>query len=301
LNTNSVYRNSLRALTALAFATLAHAAVLGQVPSPTEPEAPPGQQVPDGNQNTSQDVNAAKPAQAGGSIHFLRILLRDQKAIFGSPLAIKRRDAKWLVPLATATAVLIATDRRASDELTPGHDPLGRSKSISSLGSGYVTFGTAGSIFALGALTHHEHLRETGALGLEALIDSAIVGGVMKAATGRQRPSQGDGDFWRGGNSFPSGHTITAWALATVVAEQYHDKPLVRIGAYGIAAAIGVSRFTAGSHYPSDVLVGGSLGYLIGRYVVRAHGKDAGRRSPLITPYVNHPTRTVGARVSLPL
>ena len=156
-------------------------------------------------------------------------------------------------------------------------------------------------MFALGTLTHHERLRETGALGLEALIDSAIVAGALKAAAGRQRPSQGDGDFWKRGNSFPSGHTITAWALATVVAEQYHDKPLIQFGAYGIAAAIGVSRFTSVSHYPSDVLIGGSLGYLIGRYVVRAHGKDAGRKSPQVTPYVDHPTKTFGARVVLPL
>src|SRR6185295_7518686 len=106
-------------------------------------------------------------------------------------------------------------------------------------GSGYVTFGAAGSMFALGALTHNERLKATGTLGLEALIDSAIVGGAMKAIAGRQRPSQGDGDFWKGGNSFPSGHTITVWALATVVAEQYHDKPLVQIAAYGVATAIG--------------------------------------------------------------
>ena len=300
MNRNPAYRKSLRALMALTFAAMAHVAALGQIPSPSDPGISPGTQAP-GDQGTPRNVSAAKAAQPGGSGHFLRLLLRDQKAIFGSPLAIKRSDAKWLVPLATVTAILIATDRRASDALRPGHDPLGRSNAISSLGSGYLTFGTAGSMFALGALTHHERLRETGALGLEALIDSAIVGGAMKAMARRQRPSQGDGDFWKGGNSFPSGHTITAWALATVVAEQYHDKPLIRIGAYGIAAAIGLSRFTGGSHYPSDVLIGGSLGYLIGRYVVRAHGKDGGRKSPSITPYVNHPTRTFGARVSLPL
>ena len=300
MNKSSVYRNSLCTLMALIFAALVQNAALAQVPA-IDAEARAEQQSTDGNQTTAQDPTVAKPAEPRGSAHFLRILLRDQKAIFGSPFAIKPRDAKWLVPLATATAILISTDRRAASELTPGHDPLGSSKAISSLGSGYVTFGAAGSMFALGALTHHDHLKETGALGLEALIDSAIVGGAMKAATGRQRPSQGDGDFWRGGNSFPSGHTITAWALATVVAEQYRDKPLIQIGAYGIATAIGVARFTAGSHYPSDVVIGGSLGYLIGRYVVRAHAKDRGRRSPQVTPYVDHPTRTFGARVVLPL
>ena len=285
---------------ALIFAAIVHVAAFGQIPSPGSVGISSDQKAQE-DQGTSQNVSTAKAAPAGGAGHFLRLLARDQKAIFGSPVAIRRRDAKWLVPLAGVTAVLIATDQRASDALSPRHDPLGRSSAISSLGSGYVTFGTAGSMFALGALTHNERLKETGVLGLEALIDSAIVGGVIKAATRRQRPSQGDGSFWKGGNSFPSGHTITVWALATVVGEQYRDKPLVRIAAYGVASLIGVSRFTAGNHFPSDVLIGGSFGYLIGRYVVRAHVKDGGHKSPSITPYVNRPTRTFGARVSLPL
>ena len=300
MNRNSVYRKSLRVLMALTFAAMAQTVALGQIPSTSEVGTPIDQQAAK-DQGTPQNVDPATSAPEGGSGRFLRHLLRDQKAIFGSPLAVKRSDAKWLVPLAAATVILISTDKRASDAVKPGHDPLGRSSAISSLGSGYVTFGTAGSMFALGALTHHERLRDTGVLGFEALIDSAIVGGVLKAATGRQRPSQGDGDFWKGGNSFPSGHTITVWALATVVGEQYRDKPLVRIAAYGVASLIGVSRFTAGNHFASDVLIGGSFGYLIGRYVVRAHGKDGGRKSPSITPYVNRPTRTFGARVSLPL
>jgi hypothetical protein len=44
-------------------------------------------------------------------------------------------------------------------------------------------------------------------------------------------------------SAFPSGHSIAAWSLATVIANEYHDRPLVQITAYGIAGAVSVARF----------------------------------------------------------
>lgn len=51
------------------------------------------------------------------------------------------------------------------------------------------------------------------------------------------------------------------------------------------AAAVGVSRYTARKHFLPDVLVGGAIGYGIGRYVYKTHhdpardarGEDAGK------------------------
>ena len=89
----------------------------------------------------------------------------------------------------------------------------------------------------------------------------------------RTRPTGGisRSDFFDGGSSFPSGHSIEAWSLATVIAHEYHDRLAVQIAAYGIASAVSVSRFTGRNHYLSDVLVGSALGYGIGRYVYHAH------------------------------
>ena len=49
------------------------------------------------------------------------------------------------------------------------------------------------------------------------------------------------------------------------------DKRLVQISAYGLAAAVSVSRYTGRNHFLSDVLVGSAIGYGIGRYVYRTH------------------------------
>src|SRR6185295_14101617 len=104
-------------------------------------------------------------------------------------------------------------------------------------------------------------------------IDSLIVTTALKEATQRARPLDGRNRsrFFIGGSSFPSGHSMQAWAVATVFANEYHDHLAVQIAAYGIAATVSVSRFTVLRHYLSDALVGSAIGYGIGRYVYHAH------------------------------
>ena len=252
----------------------------------------------------AQEPPAGMAAQQPGADlknHFLKNVLRDQKTLFTAPFRLKRDDVKWIAPLAGVTVALIVTDKRSLRALGNSSDPIRSSKLLSSFGSPYATFGTAGSIYFLGALAGDDKLKETGRLGVEALLDSTILAGTIKLAAGRRRPSQGtaDGSFWRGGNSFPSGHSITTWALATVVAQQYRQEPLIRLGAYALAAVVSISRFTARSHFPSDVLVGSALGYLIGRHVVSSRSKGDGRIRTTISPYIQKATKVYGLGLSL--
>jgi membrane-associated phospholipid phosphatase len=55
------------------------------------------------------------------------------------------------------------------------------------------------------------------------------------------------------------------------VAHEYSDHRWIEVAAYGTAAAVSAARVAAQRHYLSDVLVGGALGYAIGRYVYRTH------------------------------
>ena len=61
--------------------------------------------------------------------------------------------------------------------------------------------------------------------------------------------------------SFPSGHTINAFAIGTVLALQW---PLLTPALGIVAASIGASRVILGLHYVSDVAAGAVLGLLIG-------------------------------------
>lgn len=61
--------------------------------------------------------------------------------------------------------------------------------------------------------------------------------------------------------SFPSGHTMNAFAIATVLALSF---PALAPALGLLAASIGVSRVVLGLHFPSDVWAGAALGTLIG-------------------------------------
>jgi membrane-associated phospholipid phosphatase len=190
---------------------------------------------------------------------------------------------------------------------------LNASRIVSYAGSGYGVGGVALTFYLFGRAKHDDRARETGLLGAEALIDSAIVVTVLKEITQRRRPlaATGRGDFFDGGSSFPSGHSIEAWSLATVIANEYHDRPLVQITAYGIASAVSLARFTGQKHYLSDVLVGSAIGYGIGRYVYHAHHRkssDSGddeeesqersRAWPLIAPQYDRHAREYGVALA---
>src|SRR5437588_1979013 len=244
---------------------------------------------------------------------FFKNILNDQKHIWMAPLHLHRRHARWLAPIGFGTAALIATDRRTGDEVAESSGQLRLSRDISYIGSPYGVFGIAGAFYLTGRMTHNDRARESGLLGAEALIDSAIVVTAIKEVTQRSRPTAGRSrsHFFASGSSFPSGHSIQAWALATIVANEYHDKRAVQIAAYGLASAVSISRFTGQNHYLSDILVGSAMGYGIGRYVYKKrHVKpsasnggqeesvDSRSKWPMIAPEYSRAARVYGAALS---
>jgi hypothetical protein len=257
-----------------------------------------------------------QPAKTSPSLErrFLTNILRDQRAIWTSPFHIERGDAKWLVPFGLSTAALLATDHRSASELAENGDNQNRlkiSRYISRGGSFYTTGGITAAFYLIGRASGNARARETGLLGAESLIDSSIVAQALKFTTQRPRPRQDDasGEFFDGGNAFPSGHATSAWSVATVVAYEYgQHRPLVRFGAYGLATAVSLSRYTGRNHFLSDVFVGSAIGYGIGRYVYRTHHdpsldsdvgetKNTGAHSkliPLTSPLFSRASRSYG-------
>ncbi len=98
----------------------------------------------------------------------------------------------------------------------------------------------------------------------------------------RQRPldGNGNGNFFQGGSSFPSGHATVSWALASVVAHEYNENVWYPIAAYGLASLVSFSRLSGQNHFPSDVFVGSALGWFTGRYVFKTHVDHAIHRRP---------------------
>jgi len=96
---------------------------------------------------------------------------------------------------------------------------------------------------------------------------------VLKATVDRPRPFQSealkDKIIQRKeahGNSFPSNHATNTFGSATVLAAAF---PACWYIFYIFAAIVGYSRLYLGVHYPSDVLTGALIGFIVARIVSR--------------------------------
>jgi membrane-associated phospholipid phosphatase len=197
---------------------------------------------------------------------FQRLLLdfgQDQKQIWTSPARIRFSDTTWLVPFGGLTAGLFATDRRYSASLSKSSATINHYNTISNAGIAGLVGASAG-MYLMSFPSHNEHWRETGFLAGEAALNSLIPIEIMKYSLGRERPYQGAGSgrFFHGGTSFPSEHAAAAWSIAGVIAHEYPGI-FPKLIAYGTATAIDFSRVHARQHFPSDVVVGSVLGYLV--------------------------------------
>jgi membrane-associated phospholipid phosphatase len=237
----------------------------------------------------------------------LKDIGHDQAGIWTSPLRIQPRDAFWLVPFAAGTGVALHYDAQAQQNLGIDKSRIDASDIFSGFGSSYATLAGGAGLYFLGLGTHNEHLAETGRLGAEAVINATLVVEALKLATSRERPNEGNGQggFWPHGTrsyeldgSFPSGHAAASFALARVIASEYPSKS-VQLAAYAFALAISTSRVTSRQHFPSDVLVGGTFGYLIGGYVVRHHAAENVDPGLSFTPVMDVSTRTFGGGIEL--
>jgi membrane-associated phospholipid phosphatase len=114
-------------------------------------------------------------------------------------------------------------------------------------------------------------------LGQAWILNVVLTEGI-KAAASRTRPDGADD------HSFPSGHTSSSFAWASVAAHYYGKA--VGIPAYIVAALIAVSRVEGGSHFPSDVVFGATVGLISGFTAVRGSKHFGERRRWTLLPSV---------------
>ena len=215
-------------------------------------------------------TSSSRQEQDGLVRRGLKRTLQDQKEMYLAPL--HPSNLKWDLLVLAGTGALLATDRRIETHLPGGN--LAPYSNMSNIALGGIS-GTLSLMWAYGIKTHNEHLKETGSLELETLVNTFLVYVPMQFTAGRQRPGEGNGngDFWRHHNintSFPSGHPMFTMAMATVVAHEY-PKTWVKLLAYGTAATVTAGRLLAHDHWASDELVGVSLGYFIGSHIFHSH------------------------------
>jgi membrane-associated phospholipid phosphatase len=204
-------------------------------------------------------------------------ILLDQKEIWTSPFHMHAGDAPWWIGFGGATAALIATDHRTSRLLENSKGQVSWGNNISKIGAAYTVIPLAAGFYGFGVIADDPKAREVGVLGAEAMVDSLIVVSVLKPIAGRNRPNTADdkGAFFDHGASFPSGHSIEVWSLASVISYEYGHTKVVPIVACALAGVVSAARFTAQQHFASDIVAGGAMGWFIGRYVWKTHQDHA--------------------------
>lgn len=167
------------------------------------------------------------------------------------------------------------------------------------VGPDRMALSTAGLLAASGVVLQRRSFTRTSVRVVEALVYTKLVTGLAKSAVNRSRPFAASGALTADPGEFsskheelsmPSGHTARAFAVASVLAHQ-SGRWYVSVPAYGMAASVAAERVRSGDHWLTDVMVGGALGYFIGRSVSTSPSNQGVSYTPVLG------TDRVGLRV----
>jgi membrane-associated phospholipid phosphatase len=166
-------------------------------------------------------------------------------------------------------------DARTSQTFSGSTSMRGTFGAGQTIGAATTHLAAAFATYSIGRATGNAKVGVLGADLMRAQFVSQGVTHVIKLSVGRTRP---DGTSM----SFPSGHSASAFATATVL--QRHLGWKAGIPAYGVAAYVAASRIQAQRHYLSDVAFGAAIGIVAGRTVTIGHGNARFSVSPAAAP-----------------
>lgn len=199
------------------------------------------------------------------------------------------RDALLAAGFVGVTLAMFPLDEHIQSHLRDPSTPANRYFDGAAKGVEYITtpgsFIIGGSLYALGTITGHRDMQDLGWHGTEAVLLGSGVTALLKGVLGRGRPDRAPdaraSDFQltsgfgvTARQSFPSGHTTTAFAAASAVTSEvnrmwprytWYVAPVL----YGGATLVGLSRMYHNRHWASDVALGAGVGTFSGLKVVR--------------------------------
>lgn len=237
-------------------ACLASPAVALAQPAPAASAAPPSQPLAAAGADTPRPAFAA-PRAEGFWAPFT--------AVPGDFANFLSMDTARLVGLTGAAALVTARwDGQALDEAQERF-PLRRFEA-GNIGGGFLAqMGAAFALYGAGKMAGGGELAELGSDLLRAQMLSQGIVQAGKLMANRQRPDASNNA------SFPSGHTASAFATASVLQSHYGWK--AGVPAYAFGAYVAAARMSANKHNLSDVLVGAAIGMASGRTVTVGRGR----------------------------
>lgn len=223
---------------------------------------------------------------------YLKGYFSDTGRMIASPLHWDKKD--WLKAgiVAGVTGGFYLLDARIRDFAQNHHNGVANKMATvgNDLGNPLYTLPPVAAFYLYGTLADDSKARKTSMLAVESLAISSLFTEAIKVTAHRDRPNSGASpNTWEGPHfgsknlSFNSGHTASAFSIATVFAEQYKDSPYVPPIAYGLATLTGLSRIYSNEHWASDIVFGAAIGYFVGKTVVKYHN-DGLFKKVSITP-----------------
>ncbi len=211
-------------------------------------------------------------------------ILSDTRYVLTSPLRWDNSDWVTASVVAGVTGALFVLDDEIREDFGDGRSSTTDDISdvFEPFGNGAYAFPALVGFYLYGRFGENEKVERTALLTAESILVTSLLTGVLKVGAGRARPfgatsaDSFDGPFSRYG-AFPSGHTSVAFAIATVVANEYENVPLVAPISYGIATMTGLSRLNDQKHWASDVFFGAVLGYFTSKVILKLHSNRKGR------------------------
>jgi membrane-associated phospholipid phosphatase len=171
-----------------------------------------------------------------------------------------RENGEWLVLGIAAAAATHRADADVTEDFA-GTQPRAF-RAGATIGGTPFELGAAFATFAIARSLNKPGLTSFGGDLIRAQVIAELLTVGVKQGARRTRP---DGS----GYSFPSGHTSTAFASATVIQEHYGWK--FGVPAYAVATYVAASRIETKKHYLSDVAFGAAIGIMAGRTVTIGH------------------------------
>lgn len=207
------------------------------------------------------------------------------------------KDAILLGAFTAGTALVAPIDRQIAHRL---QEPATQeNRFLETAATGFRLLGSPGSLLAgaglyiVGRVDGQRRVQSLGLHSVESILLADILGGGIKVLAGRQRPYvdiNNPYDFQLGRGlredkfrSFPSGHTINAFAFASTFTRETqfwwpHATWYIGTIFYGGATMVGLSRIYNNKHWASDVMGGAAIGTIIGLKVVRYTHSNPGNR-----------------------
>jgi len=240
----------------------------------------------------AQALDAASTDVDGLNMQYFKGYFTDTGKVLAAPLHWEAKD--WiktgLVLGVTSSLFLVDQDVKNFAQSHQSHVASKVATVGNDLGNGLYTLPPVGAFYLYGYLADDHKAQRASLLAVESFAISGAMTSGLKMLAERHRPNSGNSPTtWDGPHlnlknvSFCSGHSASAFSIATVFANEYKDNPYVPPVAYGLATLTGLSRIYSNEHWASDVFFGGALGYFVSKAVLSFHRDDKSKGPSRLT------------------